>query len=410
MAAGLASAQSARITSWQLNTTGHQAQYYNSSGSIVDLNDSSDVLEVCYNSDSIYVRANMLASYVMGDWPMDPFLAEAQNASYVFPLNPTYPSATHQNKAIGMFGLAINGVALYDDGDGKSYNSTTGNNTNNGGGVWNQIAWVAHINEMDAGNAHPDPNNKYHHHHSPIQLCSVTDDSEHSPIVGWAFDGWPIYGPFGYADADDAGSGIVRMTPSWQLRSITSRTTLYDGTPASQTGPSVGAAFPIGTYIEDYEYVANMGDLDYYNGRYCVTPEFPDGIYAYFLNTDAAGEPQYPNMVGPKFYGTAFLVNFGAAGGNAAVLSNETCYEPALGVAETVETTHGAYPNPASDELFISNLHECCEVRFITHTGQLMAVAKPVGGRVDVSQLPAGVYFCQHAQSGAVLATVAIEH
>ena len=38
-----------------------------------------------------------------------------------------------------------------------------------------------------------------------------------------------------------------------------------------------------GAFVQDYEYIADLGDLDECNGRFCVTPEFPDGTYAYFM-------------------------------------------------------------------------------------------------------------------------------
>jgi hypothetical protein len=344
-------AQSPNITSWEYNTSGHQAQYYDSNGTtVLNLNDSSEVQQVCYNTDSIYVRTNILASFIMGPWTGDPFLADGQNNSYVFPRNPTYPSSTHQTKPTGTMGLLVNGVVIYDDGDGKSYNSTTSTNSNSGAGVWNQIAWVAHAGEMDAGNGHPDPNNVYHNHSNPIMLCSVTSSTAHSPIIGWAFDGWPIYGPFGYATATDATSAITRMTPSWQLRNITTRTTFYDGTTASQTGPAVSTSFPLGTYIEDYEYISGLGDLDYYNGRYCVTPEYPSGTYAYFLNTDASGNAQYPNMIGPKYYGTVFLTNFGGTAGAAtAPKVGVSCYTPSTNCTVTLSSQTNVSCNGLSD-------------------------------------------------------------
>lgn len=314
----IAFSQGVDVTSWSVNTTGHQAQYYNSSSVVVNLNDSSEVLELCYNTDTLYIRTSFLASYIMGDWPGDPFLADGQNKKYNFPRNPTYPASTHKTKPTSITGLLLNGVPIYDDGDGKSYNTSTNKNDNSGSGVWNQLAWVAHASEMDAGNCHPDPNNNYHNHFNPIMLYDETASSVHSPIIGWAFDGFPIYGPFGYTDAMDANSAIKRMTSSWALRNITTRTTLYTGATASQTGPAVSATFPLGMYKEDYGYTASSGDLDYYNGRYCVTPEFPSGTYAYFLNTDATGEASYPNMIGPTYYGsTTFAGITGPSSGNA---------------------------------------------------------------------------------------------
>ncbi|HYG51490.1 MAG TPA: YHYH protein [Flavobacteriales bacterium] len=391
----VACAQGTNITSWRVNTTGHQAQYYNSSSAVIDLNDSSEVLEVCYNTDSIYVRTSMLASYIMGDWPGDPFVCDGQNSSYIFKRNPTYPSSTHGTKGVGLFGLAVNGVALYDDGDGKSYNSTTGTNNNSGAGVWNQIAWVAHLGEMDSGNAHPDPNNIYHHHHSPVQLCSLTDGSAHSPIIGWAFDGWPIYGPFGYSSAMDNTSTIARMTSSWSLRSITTRTTLYDGTTTSQVGPNVSATFPLGTYIEDYGYTASSGDLDYYNGRYCVTPEYPSGTYAYFLNTDASGNPSYPNMVGPDYYGTIYPVNMGPGAGSADNLTTGiSCYDGATSVNDQAQfaTSAKLFPNPTNNTVNIYYNGNIKQISIMNTSGSLVYVTSNATP-IDIAFLPAGIYY-----------------
>ena len=59
-----------------------------------------------------------------------------------------------------------------------------------------------------------------------------------------------------------------------------------------------GLTDPMGTYIEDYEYTEGYGDLDQYNGRFCVTPEYPNGVYAYFATIKgSAGEPKFPYFV-----------------------------------------------------------------------------------------------------------------
>jgi hypothetical protein len=87
----------------------------------------------------------------------------------------------------------------------------------------------------------------------------------HSPIVGWAYDGAPIYGPYGH---DTPTGGVVRrLESSYTLNLKTDRSSISD--------------FPLGSFIEDYDYTAD-GDLDMYNGRFCKTPEYPNGVYAYF--------------------------------------------------------------------------------------------------------------------------------
>jgi hypothetical protein len=64
-----------------------------------------------------------------------------------------------------------------------------------------------------------------------------------------------------------------------------------------------------GTFIEDYIHDPNIGDLDEYNGRYCVTPEYPNGTYAYFLTIDASGDPEYPYCIGEYYYSS--VVRYG---------------------------------------------------------------------------------------------------
>ncbi len=72
---------------------------------------------------------------------------------------------------------------------------------------------------------------------------------------------------------------------------------------ASFYGPAVDATFPVGSFIEDYAYVSGSGDLDLCNGRWSITPDFPNWTYAYFFATDSSGIPVYPFIIGPKFYG-----------------------------------------------------------------------------------------------------------
>lgn len=115
------------------------------------------------------------------------------------------------------------------------------------------------------------------------------------------------------------------MKSSYQLRSITDRTSLSNGTILNSNlqGPSVrnilifnhakyiydfiffkiNSNYPLGSFIQDYIYSSASGDLDEYNGRWCVTPEYPNGTYAYFVSTDDSGNPKFPYVVGFYYYG-----------------------------------------------------------------------------------------------------------
>lgn len=147
------------------------------------------------------------------------------------------------------------------------------------------------LSDIDACNGHPQATGIYHNHVNPICLYNSTDSSAHSPIIGWALDGYPLYGPFGYSSANDSSSTIARILPSYSLRTYANdeRTSLANGTVLSSQyyGPNVNSTYPLGYYLQDFEYVSGSGDLDEYNGRWCVTPDFPSGTYAYFIATNS---------------------------------------------------------------------------------------------------------------------------
>ena len=114
----------------------------------------------------------------------------------------------------------------------------------------------------------------------------------HSPIIGWAYDGNPIYGPFGYIDPDDTQSTTTIIRPGYELDT----SSVFDR-PANK--------FPAGFFIEDYKYT-NSGELDRHNGRFCKTPEFPNGTYAYFVGVQTSTStnkliPSYPYFVGNTY-------------------------------------------------------------------------------------------------------------
>jgi hypothetical protein len=116
----------------------------------------------------------------------------------------------------------------------------------------------------------------------------------HSPIVGWAYDGNPIYGPYGF---DSPTGGNIRIMQSgYRLK------TDFNNRPNF-------TLYPIGFFVDDYEY-AGIGDLDEHNGRYCVTPEFPNGVYAYFCTIDVLFNPVFPYVMGNTYKSIPINFNF----------------------------------------------------------------------------------------------------
>ena len=92
--------------------------------------------------------------------------------------------------------------------------------------------------------------------------------------------------------------------PQWAVRQY--------GVSAALSGPTVSTTYPLSRYMEDNDYLGDLGQtqgvqfgLDEYNGRWCVTPEFPGGTYAYFVCISSNGAPVYPYNIGRAFYGLA---------------------------------------------------------------------------------------------------------
>jgi hypothetical protein len=117
----------------------------------------------------------------------------------------------------------------------------------------------------------------------------------HSKIVGWALDGHPIYGPYGFtnANAPDNDSGVKVMSSGYALKS--------EDILENVVGRPDTFSAPRGTYTVDYFYDSSIGsDLDVFNGRYCITPEFQSGTYAYFLtfSDNNLTTPAYPYIIG----------------------------------------------------------------------------------------------------------------
>ena len=202
--------------------------------------------------------------------------------------------ATKEPSVAGAIGVFKNGVAAF------GYKSS---NTWTGVGTYTENSYVANRFKKDScqgfkalgsdvlsGGA---PQGTYHYKSAPTCLYD-TSSTGHSPLLGYAFDGNPIYGPYGYTTALDSGSAPKLMAPSWRLKGVSSRA----------NGPAYDNYFyPSGYFQEDYEYVSGLGDLDRYNGRTSITPEYPGGVYAYFTTVDSSHEPAFPYVIGDKFYG-----------------------------------------------------------------------------------------------------------
>ena len=137
---------------------------------------------------------------------------------------------------------------------------------------------------------------------SQDEIVEQETQLEHSPIIGWAFDGNPIYGPYSYEDPTDQTTNLIRMRSSYGLKPNLVFDANSNPNPSRIDGPLLGVD-PAGSFVEDFQYNFGTGDLDQYNGRFCKTPDFPEGRYCYFVTIDAteSGNAVFPYILGPSY-------------------------------------------------------------------------------------------------------------
>jgi hypothetical protein len=301
-------ADAPELASWKLNTTG--ATGY---GGL-----PAEVQRVRYSNNYVYVNSSGIPDYSIGPWPGNPNTPANQNYVFKIPRFPVVNNGTRTATSLGSIAVWVNGVAVFNALDAHSYNNQN---------IWHQDAVLVEATSFDACLGHPAPGGVYHHHQNP-RCLDTPDAGSHSPILGFSYDGFPIYGPYAHAGTDGTG-GITRMQSSYRLRNITARTTRPDGTALqpAQYGPAVSASFPLGYYVEDYEFVGGLGHLDAHNGRFAVTPEYPQGTYAYYVTINETGASAYPYAIGPTYYGVVATENT-STGGHVTISEAVTDYDP----------------------------------------------------------------------------------
>ena len=100
-----------------------------------------------------------------------------------------------------------------------------------------------------------------------------SDSNYHSPILGFAYDGnlnlWSLW---------------IFVQDRWIYNSDVVWISLLD----DQINRPPTSIYPKGFFVEDYVYENSSNDsvLDENNGRFCVTPDYPNGTYAYFTTLD----------------------------------------------------------------------------------------------------------------------------
>ena len=187
----------------------------------------------------------------------------------------------------------ITDVKIINTGIGYSSTSTSIRVVPSGSGA----TFDSEIRELTINNVHKYGNEILKETRNKLQysICGYYDNlrstfkdvqSRVSGIIGWAYDGNPIYGSYANSDVSDTSSGPVRLNSGY----VENSSRIVDR--------PVG--FENGFFVEDYEYT-NSGDLDRHNGRFTKTVDYPNGVYAYFATIDTNGKPQFPFFIGNEY-------------------------------------------------------------------------------------------------------------
>ncbi|OZG75381.1 hypothetical protein BTA51_03105 [Hahella sp. CCB-MM4] len=244
--------------------------------------------DIVITSDSrfCYVRSNDIPNHDFNDHSAH-FATNVseQNLSFRFPINPTpaykpSPLALGTSEAVLLNGVVIDllAAACYDTGREPLGREKIGCDHRSADHPWRYDP-MSPLNDFgtDEHNAHTQPNGKYHYHGNPLAMfrthCENTDAA--SPVIGYAADGYPIYG----SCIKDSATGEIREAqPSYKLKNNGGPRQAVSGysTPRAGIG-NIATNNYDGQFRGDYEYVAGTGDLDECNGMTV------DGQYGYYI-------------------------------------------------------------------------------------------------------------------------------
>ena len=228
---------------------------------IQEYDSGNDNVSYAFSDSSLTITGNGLPDHETGDFPNqnNPNSISEQDVNYIITRSPSFTGTATDVRISGITlgGIPMEpGTAERDPETGWSIEAFNPSRIFRAG--------------TDDNNAHVQPDGTYHYHGLPSALLTYEDESQHSNLIGFAADGFPIYGDHGYRDPTNPDGPVDHMTSSWRLKE-------------GERGPGEPEGTYTGDYTQDFEYIENYGDLDECNGRFTVTPEFPDGIYAYFM-------------------------------------------------------------------------------------------------------------------------------
>ena len=142
------------------------------------------------------IRSNAIPDHKVGRFPNagNPHSISEQDQDFRLQADPVESGRTTAMD-LGPTGIAVNGV-LFDPGAAEFWQGNPGS-----GWTYEALGGAVPLG-LDENHAHVQPTGKYHYHGLPTLLLEdlKVTAGKHSPIVGWAADGFPIYALYGYED------------------------------------------------------------------------------------------------------------------------------------------------------------------------------------------------------------------
>lgn len=177
---------------WYLKSGDEPVYYYKDGGQYVDLfsyhkkdsnKDGIDNVRLKHNHQFLLVDSQGYPNHPTAVFPNsdNPNSILVQDFHFKIPLEPQF-SREITRVPMGPIGMAINGVVFFNPFEMGGLNAVEGYSE-----VW-----------LDSCCGHPQQHGVYHYHKYPSCVKSPFPDhgKTHSPILGFAWDGFPVYGPY----------------------------------------------------------------------------------------------------------------------------------------------------------------------------------------------------------------------
>lgn len=237
------------------------------------INDPGETdISITVNNRTRQITGNGIPGHLVGSFPNhgNPHAIREQEINLTVPATPELAKSITPLNFGWNFGVSLRGVvfdplaAEFWHGDPRS------------GWSYNALGGAIHLG-LDANHAHVQPTGTYHYHGLPLGLMELEgwSSDSHSPLVGYAADGFPIYALTGVVEG-----ALTPVQTSYRLKA------------GDRPGGDQPDGAHDGTFVEDYEYVEGLGHLDECNGARTVSAEYPAGTYAYFLTADYPAIPR----------------------------------------------------------------------------------------------------------------------